>query len=114
MLLVHVLCCHAVLCCAVLCCAVLCYAVLFRFLWGKHEGDHMQLTPMQSMLSGFSAAFLGPIATGQDSCVRTRGGGGCATSICHGCCMWQALLTCQPCSTTALQACWEPAVSQAL
>lgn len=35
-----------------------------RFLWGKHEGDHKQLTPMQSMLSGFSAAFLGPIATG--------------------------------------------------
>jgi hypothetical protein len=41
-----------------------------RFLWGKHEGDAKQLTPLQSMLSGFSAAFLGPIATG--ACAQAR------------------------------------------
>lgn len=43
-----------------------------RFLWGKHEGDHKQLTPMQSMLSGFSAAFLGPVATGPMDVIKTR------------------------------------------
>ena len=32
-------------------------------LWGKHEGDGKQLTPGQSMASGFSAACLGPTVT---------------------------------------------------
>lgn len=35
-----------------------------RLLWGKHEGDGMQLTLLQSMGSGFSAACLGPVCTG--------------------------------------------------
>lgn len=43
-----------------------------RWLWGKHEGDSKQLTPGQSMLSGFSAAFLGPIATGPMDVIKTR------------------------------------------
>lgn len=34
-------------------------------LWNKHEGDGKQLTPVQSMASGFSAACLGPVATGE-------------------------------------------------
>ena len=38
--------------------------VVCRLLWGKHEGDGMQLTLVQSMTSGFSAACLGPCATG--------------------------------------------------
>ncbi len=33
-------------------------------LWGKEEGDGKQLSPLQSMASGFSAACLGPVATG--------------------------------------------------
>ena len=32
--------------------------------FGKEEGDGRVLAPWQSMLSGFSAACLGPIATG--------------------------------------------------
>ena len=32
--------------------------------FGKEEGDGRVLQPWQSMLSGFSAACLGPIATG--------------------------------------------------
>ena len=35
-----------------------------RLLWGKHEGDGVQLSPLQSMGSGFSAACLGPVCTG--------------------------------------------------
>ena len=35
-----------------------------RLLWGKHEGDGMQLTILQSMGSSFSAACLGPLVTG--------------------------------------------------
>jgi hypothetical protein len=35
-----------------------------RLLWDKHEGDGKQLSPGQSMASGFSAALLGPVATG--------------------------------------------------
>lgn len=35
-----------------------------RLLWGKQEGDGRQLTMLQSMGSGFSAACLGPVATG--------------------------------------------------
>ncbi len=41
-------------------------------LWGKTEGDGMQLSPLQSMASGFSAAFLGPIATGPFDVVKVR------------------------------------------
>lgn len=43
-----------------------------RLLWDKHEGDGMYLTPIQSMISGFSAAFLGPIATGPFDVAKTR------------------------------------------
>ena len=32
--------------------------------WGKEEGDGRVLAPWQSMGSGFSAACLGPVATG--------------------------------------------------
>jgi len=53
-----------------------------NLLWGKSEGDGKQLTPLQSMASGFSAACLGPVATGPFdvvkvgdifSCVRCMG-----------------------------------------
>ena len=40
------------------------------FLWGKSEGDGKQLTPLQSMASGFSAACLGPVATGPFDVVK--------------------------------------------
>eukprot|EP00878_Enallax_costatus_P040756 GHUV01047122.1.p1 GENE.GHUV01047122.1~~GHUV01047122.1.p1 ORF type:complete len:171 (+),score=60.42 GHUV01047122.1:56-568(+) len=43
-----------------------------RYLWGKHEGDGQQLTAAQSMISGFTAAFLGPIATGPMDVIKTR------------------------------------------
>lgn len=43
-----------------------------RMLWGKHEGDHKQLTMGQSMASGFLAAFLGPLATGPFDVIKTR------------------------------------------
>lgn len=41
-------------------------------LWDKHEGDGKQLTPVQSMTSGFLAAFLGPVATGPFDVAKTR------------------------------------------
>jgi hypothetical protein len=61
-----------------------------RMLWGKHEGDGMQLTPTQSMISGFSAAFLGPIATGEwcSGCVvllGTPAGQGQGPGVADGC-----------------------------
>lgn len=34
-----------------------------RLFWAKHEGDGKRLTPVQSMVSGFCAAVLGPVAT---------------------------------------------------
>ena len=37
---------------------------------GKSEGDGKQLTPLQSMASGFSAACLGPVATGPFDVVK--------------------------------------------
>lgn len=40
--------------------------------WDKHDGDGMKLTPIQSMVSGFSAACLGPVATGPFDVVKTR------------------------------------------
>ena len=43
-----------------------------RLLWGKQEGDGTQLTPLQSMGSGFSAACLGPVATGPFDVVKVR------------------------------------------
>ena len=43
-----------------------------RLLWGKHEGDGMQLTMLQSMGSGFSAACLGPLATGPFDVVKVN------------------------------------------
>lgn len=39
-------------------------------LWGKYEGDGKQLTPWQSMGSGFSAACIGPVATGPFDVVK--------------------------------------------
>mmetsp|Transcript_19369 Transcript_19369/g.49277 ORF Transcript_19369/g.49277 Transcript_19369/m.49277 type:complete len:216 (+) Transcript_19369:101-748(+) len=42
------------------------------FLWDKHEGDGKQLTPGQSMTSGFLAACLGPVATGPFDVTKTR------------------------------------------
>ncbi|KAF8066164.1 SFC1 [Scenedesmus sp. PABB004] len=43
-----------------------------KLLWGKHEGDGRQLSAAQSMISGFSAAFLGPVATGPMDVIKTR------------------------------------------
>jgi solute carrier family 25 citrate transporter 1 len=43
-----------------------------NLLWGKSEGDGKQLTPLQSMASGFSAACLGPVATGPFDVVKVR------------------------------------------
>ena len=43
-----------------------------RVYWGKHEGDARQLAPLQSMASGFSAACIGPIATGPFDVCKTR------------------------------------------
>jgi len=43
-----------------------------QWLWGKHEGDGKQLTPTQSMVSGFSAACIGPVATGPFDVIKTR------------------------------------------
>lgn len=43
-----------------------------RILWGKHEGDGRQLTMIQSMGSGFSAACFGPVATGPFDVVKVR------------------------------------------
>jgi solute carrier family 25 (mitochondrial citrate transporter), member 1 len=40
--------------------------------WDKHEGDGRVLAPWQSMMSGFSAAVLGPVATGPFDVVKTR------------------------------------------
>jgi solute carrier family 25 (mitochondrial citrate transporter), member 1 len=40
--------------------------------WGKEEGDGKKLTPIQSMISGFSAACLGPVATGPFDVAKTR------------------------------------------
>mmetsp|Transcript_23908 Transcript_23908/g.32884 ORF Transcript_23908/g.32884 Transcript_23908/m.32884 type:complete len:320 (-) Transcript_23908:131-1090(-) len=42
------------------------------FFWDKHEGDGRVLAPWQSMISGFSAAFAGPIATGPFDVAKTR------------------------------------------
>ena len=43
-----------------------------RVLWGKHEGDGTSLQWWQSMASGFSAACVGPVATGPFDVVKTR------------------------------------------
>jgi solute carrier family 25 citrate transporter 1 len=40
--------------------------------WGKTEGDGTKLTPSQSMVSGFSAACVGPLATGPMDVIKTR------------------------------------------
>ena len=56
--------------------------------FGKEEGDGRTLAPWQSMVSGFSAACLGPVATGPFDVikvqrpflpgVRSSGTGGCS------------------------------------
>lgn len=43
-----------------------------NLLWDKHEGDGKYLSPGQSMLSGFLAALLGPVATGPFDVAKTR------------------------------------------
>ena len=43
-----------------------------RLFFGKEEGDGLQLQPWQSMLSGFSAALLGPIATGPFDVIKVQ------------------------------------------
>jgi len=43
-----------------------------KWMWGKNEGDGMQLLWWQSMVSGFLAAFVGPIATGPFDVAKTR------------------------------------------
>ena len=45
---------------------------LDQIYWNKHEGDGKKLTTLQSMASGFSAACLGPVATGPFDVVKTR------------------------------------------
>lgn len=45
---------------------------LDSMLWNKHDGDGMQLSPGQSMASGFLAALLGPCATGPFDVAKTR------------------------------------------
>mmetsp|Transcript_14761 Transcript_14761/g.24987 ORF Transcript_14761/g.24987 Transcript_14761/m.24987 type:complete len:320 (+) Transcript_14761:67-1026(+) len=42
------------------------------WLFSKHEGDGTVLAPWQSMVSGFLAAFAGPIATGPFDVAKTR------------------------------------------
>jgi len=43
-----------------------------KVLWQKHEGDGRQLTAIQSTVSGFMAACLGPTATNPFDVVKTR------------------------------------------
>ncbi|KAK9842466.1 hypothetical protein WJX81_001453 [Elliptochloris bilobata] len=43
-----------------------------RLFFDKIEGDGRQLQPWQSMLSGFSAACIGPCATGPFDVIKTR------------------------------------------
>ncbi|KAK9907509.1 hypothetical protein WJX75_004988 [Coccomyxa subellipsoidea] len=43
-----------------------------RIFFNKEEGDGRTLQPWQSMLSGFSAACLGPVATGPFDVIKTR------------------------------------------
>ena len=45
---------------------------LDRLLWGEHGGDGMQLTMLQPMGSGFSAACLGPLASGPFDVVKIK------------------------------------------
>jgi len=40
--------------------------------WNKHEGDGKRLEWWQSMMSGFAAAFVGPVATGPFDVAKTR------------------------------------------
>ncbi len=57
---------------------------LCSLLWGKHEGDGMQLTLLQSMGSGFSAACLGPVCTGPFDVIKVSSF--CLCSIVCCCC----------------------------
>ena len=41
-------------------------------LWGKHDGDGKQLQAWQSMISGFSAAILGPTVTNPFDVIKVR------------------------------------------
>lgn len=42
------------------------------WLWGKTDGDGKRLLPWQSMISGFTAGCIGPVATGPFDVVKTR------------------------------------------
>ena len=41
-------------------------------LWSKHDGDVKQLAAWQSMVSGFTAACLGPIVTNPFDVIKVR------------------------------------------
>eukprot|EP00877_Chromochloris_zofingiensis_P012811 jgi/Chrzof1/7784/Cz02g36180.t1 len=43
-----------------------------KVLWGKHEGDGKQMSAIQSTVSGFLAACLGPTMTNPFDVVKTR------------------------------------------
>ncbi|GAX83743.1 hypothetical protein CEUSTIGMA_g11168.t1 [Chlamydomonas eustigma] len=53
-------------------CLFIAKPTLDSVLWGKHDGDGKQLSPFQSMTSGFFAAFVGPCATGPFDVAKTR------------------------------------------
>ena len=46
--------------------------------WKKEEGDGRTLQPWQSMISGFSAACLGPVATGPFDVIKV-----CSWHLCR-------------------------------
>ena len=54
--------------------------------FGKEEGDGRTLVPWQSMVSGFSAACLGPIATGPFDVIKVRPPSLTYASCGVGCC----------------------------
>ena len=43
-------------------------------LWSKHDGDGKQLAAWQSMVSGFTAACLGPTVTNPFDVIKARAG----------------------------------------
>ena len=72
--------------------------------FGKHEGDGTTLQPWQSMVSGFTAACLGPVATGPFDVIKVCCPDVCRVSCCvHGGCnvfclssLARTLLACNP------------------
>lgn len=91
--------------------------------FGKEEGDGRVLAPWQSMLSGFSAACLGPVATGPFDVIKVSCSRPCIAEVfstCHAmrCCSSKPLLrcilcvflvlssTCSNCETHRCSLCW--------